>query len=752
MKRRRTVPCRILVAGLIPLFVTGVFAQSKFLPQFGVVSITYRDLDGDQDSFPDPGETGRLVVTLRNGQNAYTNASLELTTFVACILDAVVPVGTLAPGQTVEVGSLDPSLPGFRFATTALASASAADPVRLDFCVRLRADQIAGVSPPVCFSLQADLSPPATAAPFIAGPDGANGTADDGTLLENFDVDRDGDSQFTVRDTFRMTDAGTGLVGRGEYMRAVEPPGGSAMSAVRCGGYSLFGEGHCMLDPDHPMDWHLHCPPGATNCSNIDSGPCLDGLPGAPCTFATPADGQKAASPPNSLHMGLHFSGRDSTWDTTHFRTIQAYRSGPINLTPLPRPGDLIFSMLHIADLMDEVSVGNPPSLPHPCVDCGDVQIQIDRAADPAVDDWGIWEKLAPFQNIYDHVPAAWSYYGAGDYCVQTPTDAGRTAPSPYGFHETLCFPQGAWSSCGAVRGTTLAGGRECDGPGIADPSGSGLWVQTRFDLSSFLGQRIRLRWIAESWVFDEANPHYAAVGGSWGNNLDDDGWWLDDIRITGVVTSQSTPVVDQHPAVVGPCTLVCPDRDGDGYGFPGSAACPFGPSDDCDDLRMEIHPGAPEGCNGVDNDCDGAPTPEELDVDGDGLRTCEGDCDDNNATVRPGAAERADGIDNSCPGEPGYGLVDELSSHVTFLSGGVRLQWGPVVGASQFQAVRSTRVDFSGNCTVFNANIFNRYIDDPAIPAPNQAFFYLVRNSVPYIGDWWRNSAGMKRVLPCLP
>ena len=755
MNQRRTWRDRVLMAGLLSLPATGVFAQPNFIPPFGVVSVAYRDLDGDQDPFPDPGETGRLVVTLRNGRNAYTGASLELTAFdanVACILDALVPVGTLAPGQTVEVGSLNPSLPGFRFGTTAtLASTSATEPTRLDFCVRLRADQIAGVSPPVCFFLPADLSLPAAAAPFIAGPDGAGGTADDGTLLENFDIDRDGDGQFTVRDSFRLTDTGTGLTGHGDYVRVVEPPAGAAMSAVRCGGYALQDEVFCMLDPDHPMDWHLHCPPGATNCANLETGPCLDGLPGAPCTYATPADGQKAASPPNSMHMGLHFSGRDSTWDTTHFRTLQAYRSGPINLTPLPRPGDLTLSMLHIADLMDEIDGGFPPSSPRPCVDCGDVQIQIDRSADPAVDDWGFWEKLVPFQNVYDHVPAAWSYYG--DYCVHTPTDAGATSPAPYGFHETLCFPQGAWSSCGAVRGTTLSGERECEGPGILDPSGSGLWVETRFDLSSFLGQRIRLRWIAESWVFDEITPHYAAMGGSWSNNPDDDGWWLDDIRITGVVTSQSTPVVDQQPAVVGPCTLVCTDRDGDGYGFPGSGACPFGPSYDCDDLRPDVHPGAPEGCNGVDNDCDGVVLPEERDADGDGVRTCQGDCDDNNFNVRPNAGERADGIDNQCPGDAGYGLVDELPGPVTFLTGGVRLNWHPVSGASQYQAVRSTRVDFSGDCSVFNVNaVSSSHIDDPAIPAPNQAFFYLVRNSSPYVGDWWRNSAGMKRVLPCLP
>ena len=56
MKERRNVMCRVLIAGLLTIVATGVFAQSKYLPQFGVVSVAYRDLDGDQDPFPDPGE------------------------------------------------------------------------------------------------------------------------------------------------------------------------------------------------------------------------------------------------------------------------------------------------------------------------------------------------------------------------------------------------------------------------------------------------------------------------------------------------------------------------------------------------------------------------------------------------------------------------------------------------------------------------------------------------------------------------
>ena len=50
-------------------------------------------------------------------------------------------------------------------------------------------------------------------------------------------------------------------------------------------------------------------------------------------------------------------------------------------------------------------------------------------------------------------------------------------------------------------------------------------------------------------------------------------------------------------------------DSDGDGHQAVGSASDPrtaLGCGDDCDDTRVDIFPGAPESCDGSDNDCDG--------------------------------------------------------------------------------------------------------------------------------------------------
>ena len=49
-----------------------------------------------------------------------------------------------------------------------------------------------------------------------------------------------------------------------------------------------------------------------------------------------------------------------------------------------------------------------------------------------------------------------------------------------------------------------------------------------------------------------------------------------------------------------------CSDRDGDGFGLPGAAACAGGFTVDCDDANDQVFPGAAEGENGVDDNCDG--------------------------------------------------------------------------------------------------------------------------------------------------
>ena len=77
----------------------------------------------------------------------------------------------------------------------------------------------------------------------------------------------------------------------------------------------------------------------------------------------------------------------------------------------------------------------------------------------------------------------------------------------------------------------------------------------------------------------------------------------------------------------------------------------------DCDDTEPTIYPGATELCNGVDDDCDGAPAADEVDADGDLEMICAGDCNDAATAINTSATEVCDIVDNNCDGSVDEGF-----------------------------------------------------------------------------------------------
>ncbi|WP_141588363.1 putative metal-binding motif-containing protein [Myxococcus sp. AB056] len=134
--------------------------------------------------------------------------------------------------------------------------------------------------------------------------------------------------------------------------------------------------------------------------------------------------------------------------------------------------------------------------------------------------------------------------------------------------------------------------------------------------------------------------------------------------------------------------TVAYADADGDGFAAvdaPSRVFCgavPAGYSTtlgDCDDARAEAYPGAPELCNGLDDNCDGQietgvvnkvwyldKDRDGFGLNGPGTEACDppselhvevtGDCNDARADIHPNAVEACNGVDDNCDGR-----ADEL-------------------------------------------------------------------------------------------
>jgi hypothetical protein len=131
---------------------------------------------------------------------------------------------------------------------------------------------------------------------------------------------------------------------------------------------------------------------------------------------------------------------------------------------------------------------------------------------------------------------------------------------------------------------------------------------------------------------------------------------------ISRTVELHST-ATNAYPFVVSPtgCVLIG-DHGEVMLASPDDMDCDNVPKgEDCNDKDPTISPEQQEVCrNGIDDNCNGITDEDaEVDNDGDDLTICDGDCDDTDPAVYPGAPERCDGKDNDC-----NELCDELYDH----------------------------------------------------------------------------------------
>ncbi len=171
-------------------------------------------------------------------------------------------------------------------------------------------------------------------------------------------------------------------------------------------------------------------------------------------------------------------------------------------------------------------------------------------------------------------------------------------------------------------------------------------------------------------------------------------------------------------------------DLDGDTFGAGlgqqlCSASGQFSVTDhtDCDDAKYAVHPGAPDVCDGVDNNCNGQidenlPTGTYFtDADKDGYGTgggatqcgpfgtstasVGGDCNDGSANVYPSAAEICDALDNNCDG-----TIDEGYTKSTYFPDLDGDGYGTGSGVLQCSAGNGNTAIQGGDCNDSNGAV----------------------------------------------
>jgi hypothetical protein len=627
--------------------------------------------NGDGDGFADTGETVSLQFLVQNTSGApLTGVKLHLQTrppLLTCIIDPEVVVGNLATNET----RLTTDVAVFRVGSQVdrgTLGLGPLDGLSIGFNVLV---STAGGTPPaipstLAFDLDLDVSGGSGPTTYFESFEGGLGTFEVQNLEQN---------KFSL----------------------------AASDGYRCQ-YN---------DPDWPNSATYGQSTAATcylGSSLAQANAIFWGISGP----ETSPLGGRAFSGFHSMFFGIDM-GPPNNW-TTPLGSLEAARSiQPIHLGWNGVSPEL--SVKQQVSLVDDRCSSIPPGTSY---DRGVVMAQL---ADGSGGPVGPWIKLYPHHNSYDRTNVNMVFN-----CAFDPIDDGSTEDSFFNPTDparifgpsSTCYPELIYTNMGESSNPFgVANLGHADGPPLQGVWGIGTWIESRFDLDRFRGRSVRLRFLSSTTKAANGLDDWEEAF-SFNPIPCDDGWWIDDVTVSGALMTSSTTVSDAK----------------DNSGLPP----PPGGDMDADTLYD------------VCDNCPLASNPAQTDGDADGAGlAC--DCNDSNAATHPGAVEVNDGLDNQCPGDSGYGVKDEVSGLAGFYDplNKNKFSWTAQSGAARYQPARGNNRTFTVGCKLYLASPQLFVIDTDALPV-GEIRFYLVRATLPNKGSWGQNSAGQAIVVPCGP
>jgi hypothetical protein len=332
------------------------------------------------------------------------------------------------------------------------------------------------------------------------------------------------------------------------------------------------------IRPD-ALDWHVH----TIRTADING-----------TDTSARGDQPKALRGQNSLHWGRHVPvpGTRSTFgDTYCLQCINAFvldRQGQLFMNNVSTPEQpLKLSFWHIDEQCDEECFSGFVTGTADEVVIVEARADLDFGAGTS---FGPWERIEPSINPYD---------GQQDTAYFTPTYEPPDDTNPLNQVDketTMCAPLFEYVSQGSAKGVDANNCTDGDSNGYNDcgkiaaarnpaerrpdrvrrgEAGVGVWAFTSFDLDRYAGRHLQFRWIATTLDGnDQFTSYLETTSGPFNEPVwsTDDGWYVDDIRVSGLVANELGISVDNldgdRNGVVTPCPI--PSGGGGGCSVTG--------------------------------------------------------------------------------------------------------------------------------------------------------------------------------------